>query len=48
MKRLENDQAQLDAELSKLTSSAETCSQEMITLKATLYAKFGKAINLDD
>lgn len=48
MKRLEKDQAELDAELSKLTERAEECETTMKELKGILYAKFGRAINLDE
>ncbi|THH29267.1 hypothetical protein EUX98_g4923 [Antrodiella citrinella] len=48
MKRLERDQAQLDKELSNLASSSEDINKEMKELKLTLYAKFGRAINLDE
>lgn len=48
MKRLEKDQAELDAELSKLTDRAEECETTMKELKGILYAKFGRAINLDE
>ncbi|ETW80695.1 hypothetical protein HETIRDRAFT_418670 [Heterobasidion irregulare TC 32-1] len=47
-KRLEHDQAQLDAELSALSARAEACETEMKELKVMLYAKFGRAINLDE
>ncbi len=48
VKRLERDLAALDKELSKHTSSAEECEKTMKELKVTLYAKFGRAINLDE
>ena len=48
MKRLEKDQGELDSELSGLKDRAEECEKEMKTLKVTLYAKFGRAINLDE
>ncbi|KAJ7594521.1 Prefoldin subunit 4 [Mycena floridula] len=48
MERLENDQAEIDAEVSKLAGSAEECEKEMKDLKVVLYAKFGRAINLDE
>ncbi len=48
LKRLEKEQATLDGELLKLSKSAEGCEVEMKKLKVTLYAKFGKAINLDE
>jgi len=48
LKRLERDQAQLDKELENLASSSEDIDKEMKELKLTLYAKFGRAINLDE
>ena len=38
----------LNDELGKYTSSAEECEKLMKELKVTLYAKFGRAINLDE
>lgn len=48
VKRLEKDLAALNDELGKYTSSAEECEKSMKELKVTLYAKFGRAINLDE
>ncbi|KAJ6521912.1 Prefoldin subunit-domain-containing protein [Mycena vulgaris] len=48
LKRLEKDQSVIDAEVSTLSGSVEQCEKEMKELKVTLYAKFGRAINLDD
>ncbi|KAG5639036.1 hypothetical protein H0H81_007649 [Sphagnurus paluster] len=48
LKRLEKDQATIDARITTLAASAEGCEVEMKELKVTLYAKFGRAINLDD
>ena len=48
VKRLEKDLSALNEELSKHTSSAEDCEKTMKELKVTLYAKFGRAINLDE
>ncbi|KAI0798525.1 Prefoldin subunit 4 [Irpex lacteus] len=48
LKKLEKDQASLDKELSKLKDQAEECEKAMKGLKVILYAKFGKAINLDE
>ena len=48
LKRLESDQSELDERLAQLTSQAEGCETEMKELKVTLYAKFGKSINLDE
>jgi prefoldin subunit 4 len=48
MKRLEKDQAVISAQLSGLSVTAEQCEKEMKELKVTLYARFGRAINLDE
>ena len=48
MKKLRRDQATLDKELSRCKDQAEECENEMKKLKLVLYAKFGKAINLDE
>ncbi|CCM02311.1 uncharacterized protein FIBRA_04402 [Fibroporia radiculosa] len=48
MKRLEKDQNELDSELSRFSERAEECQKSMTELKVILYAKFGKAINLDE
>jgi prefoldin subunit 4 len=48
MKRLEKDQAVLSAQVLDLSASAEQCETEMKELKVTLYARFGRAINLDE
>lgn len=48
MKRLAKDQAIVEKELSKLKDQIEECEKEMKGLKVVLYAKFGKAINLDE
>ncbi|KAI0358514.1 Prefoldin subunit 4, partial [Trametes cingulata] len=48
VKRLERDLANLNAELEKYTSNAEECEKQMKELKVILYAKFGRAINLDE
>ncbi|KAJ4483841.1 Prefoldin subunit 4 [Lentinula aciculospora] len=48
LKRLEKDQADLDARLSKISESSQQCETEMKQLKVALYAKFGSAINLDE
>ncbi|KAI0689369.1 Prefoldin subunit 4 [Cerioporus squamosus] len=47
-KRLEKDLASLNDELDKYNSSAEDCEKTMKELKVALYAKFGRAINLDE
>ncbi|KAJ7346970.1 Prefoldin subunit 4 [Mycena albidolilacea] len=48
LKRLEKDQADVTAQVSSLSSTAEQYEKEMKELKVILYAKFGSAINLDD
>lgn len=48
MKRLEKDQAVISVQLSDLSAAAEQCEKEMKELKVTLYARFGRAINLDE
>ncbi len=48
LKRLESDQAQVDGEIAKLTEVVDQCERDMKTLKVTLYARFGSAINLDE
>ncbi|PCH36035.1 Prefoldin subunit 4 [Wolfiporia cocos MD-104 SS10] len=48
MNRLEKDQNELNSELSNLTDRAEECEKSMKELKVILYAKFGRAINLDE
>ncbi|KAI0675369.1 Prefoldin subunit 4 [Trametes maxima] len=46
--RLEKDLEKLNAELEKNTSRAEETEKQMKELKVILYAKFGRAINLDE
>ena len=48
LKRLEKDQADIAAQLSDLSATAEECERGMKGLKVVLYAKFGRAINLDE
>ena len=48
MKRLQRDQETVDAQVAELTTKADECETEMKGLKVVLYAKFGKAINLDE
>ncbi|KAF5385813.1 hypothetical protein D9615_002605 [Tricholomella constricta] len=48
LKRLEKDQSEIDERISSLSASTEECESKMKELKVTLYAKFGRAINLDD
>ncbi|TRM70120.1 Prefoldin subunit-domain-containing protein [Schizophyllum amplum] len=47
-KRLERDQADVDKSLADVGSTVEDCERQMKELKVVLYAKFGKAINLDE
>jgi len=48
LKRLETDQESVTSQVSSLSQSAEECETKMKELKVALYAKFGRAINLDD
>ncbi|KAF9562495.1 Prefoldin, subunit 4 [Agrocybe pediades] len=48
VKRLEKDQASVDARVAQLAGQADDCETQMAKLKQRLYAKFGKAINLDE
>lgn len=48
LKRLEKDQASVDARVSVLAGQADECETQMKELKVLLYSKFGKAINLDE
>ncbi|KAF8070081.1 Prefoldin subunit-domain-containing protein [Lyophyllum atratum] len=48
LKRLEKDQSEVDERISSLSESTAECERKMKELKVTLYAKFGRAINLDD
>ncbi|KAI9571796.1 Prefoldin subunit-domain-containing protein [Boletus coccyginus] len=48
LERLEKDQADITAQLSDLSTTAEECERGMKELKVMLYAKFGRAINLDE
>ncbi|KAF5333704.1 hypothetical protein D9611_002491 [Ephemerocybe angulata] len=48
LKRLEKDQERLDQNLKDFTSQSDECETSMKELKAKLYAKFGKSINLDE
>jgi len=45
---LEKDQAGITIQVSSLSASAGECETKMKELKVALYAKFGRAINLDD
>jgi len=44
---LVQDQKALEAEIDRVQEKADECGQTMKELKVDLYAKFGKAINLD-
>ena len=48
LRRLAKEQKDVEEELSKLASQTNDCEKEMKSLKVVLYAKFGKAINLDE
>jgi prefoldin subunit 4 len=48
LKRLEQDQALIDGKVATLGLQADECEVQMKDLKVVLYAKFGKAINLDE
>lgn len=46
-KLLETDQETKEQEIRKLKDGMDDCETQMKDLKVVLYAKFGKAINLD-
>ena len=48
LKRLERDQADITAQLAELSATVDVCEKGMKELKVVLYAKFGRAINLDE
>lgn len=48
LKRLEQEQTSIDEEVTALALQADDCENQMKDLKVILYAKFGKAINLDE
>ena len=48
LKRLERDQMSIDGKVVTLALQADECEVQMKDLKVVLYAKFGKAINLDE
>lgn len=48
LKRLERDQADIDVRVAKLAARSYDCEVKMKELKVVLYAKFGRAINLDE
>ena len=47
LKRFEKDQV-VDAKVAELAAQADDCETQMKQVKLVLYAKFGKAINLDE
>lgn len=48
LKRLERDQKDVDLRVTKFAAQADDCEVQMKELKVMLYAKFGRAINLDE
>jgi prefoldin subunit 4 len=48
LSRLEKDIAAVTSEIATLSDSADDCVTQMNGLKAMLYAKFGRSINLDE
>jgi prefoldin subunit 4 len=48
LRRLEKDLAAVTSKITSLSDSADDCVTKMNGLKAMLYAKFGRAINLDE
>lgn len=46
-KLLGKDQVRIESEIEAVQERLEECAKEMKGLKVVLYAKFGKAINLD-
>jgi prefoldin subunit 4 len=48
LKRLQRDQTGITSQIASLSESADDCEKKMKELKVALYAKFGRAINLDD
>ncbi|EGO00215.1 hypothetical protein SERLA73DRAFT_135937 [Serpula lacrymans var. lacrymans S7.3] len=48
LERLEQDQEDLAASLAVQSEAADECEKGMKELKVVLYAKFGRAINLDE
>ncbi|KAL1746435.1 Prefoldin subunit-domain-containing protein [Schizophyllum fasciatum] len=48
LKRLARDQADVEKRLAATADSVDDCERQMKELKVVLYAKFGKAINLDE
>ncbi|KAF8634276.1 hypothetical protein AX17_004232 [Amanita inopinata Kibby_2008] len=47
-RRLEKDQEDVSSRLSSIMETSGDCEKQMKELKVALYAKFGKAINLDE
>ncbi|KXN82880.1 Prefoldin subunit 4 [Leucoagaricus sp. SymC.cos] len=48
LKRLERDQKEVDERFSMVAGEVEAIETQMKALKVQLYAKFGKAINLEE
>lgn len=48
LKRLERDQEKISEQVKTLSTQADEAESQMKELKVLLYAKFGKAINLDE
>ncbi|KAF8547228.1 Prefoldin, subunit 4 [Imleria badia] len=46
--RLAKDRTDIAAQLAHLSTTADECEKGMEELKVALYAKFGRAINLDE
>lgn len=48
LKRLERDQQEADQQFMQIAGQVEEIESQMKALKVVLYAKFGKAINLEE
>lgn len=48
LKRLERDQQEADQQFMRVADQVEEIESQMKALKVVLYAKFGKAINLEE
>jgi prefoldin subunit 4 len=48
IKRIERDQKGVDDRFGKVAGEVEEIESQMRALKVVLYAKFGKAINLEE
>lgn len=48
LKRLERDQQEADQQFTRVEDQVEEIESQMKALKVVLYAKFGKAINLEE